>query len=397
MANNAFDRTNFGLRERPVSSDYNHNMSQSDRALRDTLMRLMSARSLTSAAGVPYTGFIGDGFRVVPSSPIGLSVQLTAGLGFFYDPISVPTDLGADDLEGVDDRSAYKPMLLTAPQAFAVPAAPGTGNSRIDIIEARYSRQLTDPQTRRQLDASSKQFNDHVFNKTLTFALDGVTGLVNNPDQSVAALSYKVGTPAATGTEIEPTVSAGYVQIARINVGPNVTTIDRDVLVDRRALLHPGGVVPFNGVWRMQWNSGSPIVTTHSVTNPPGVHVAIQPLTSSGRGVAEVYAVGGQIIGGSMVVTGMANMDPSLTDRFAISFQALQSLGDAVNNPVRQVNAFGQPNLLAATPSISVGIGSTMCVGRLLSRFVTNTGASNNTDASLEDMMIQVSGALRYT
>ncbi len=390
MANNAFDRTNFGLRERPVSADFNRNMSQSDRSLREALKFMCSARSLSSPAGVPYTGFFGDGFRIVPTSPIGLSVQLTGGLGFFYDPVSLPVDLGATDLEGVDDRSAYKPMMLTALQSFAVPAAPSTGNSRIDIIEARYDRRLEDSQTRRQLDPTPKAFLDHVFSKTLSFVLDGQIGTVNNPSQSTAPIGYKVGTTAATGSQVEPTVSTGYVKIAAISVGPNVTTIDSNVLADRRPILYPGGVIPFGGAWRLQWNGGSPIVTCYGSNAPPGIHVNLAP-SHTDKGQGTINVVGGNITGGSLVITAMNPAAAAGASHFVMCVQ---------NTPFATGIVFtvgaNQAALLAGTPSINADVSSFLLQGQFAALDMSPAGTNTITNAIVEDIIVQATGTVRY-
>lgn len=390
MANNAFDRLNFGTRERPISADYNRQASQADRSLRDLVQSLVSARTLSSSTGAPYSGFFGDGFRCVPTSPVALSVQLIPGIGFFYDPVNLPVDIGATDLAGVDDRSSYKPMVISTPQIFAVPTAPGAGQSRIDIIEARYDLRLEDAQTRRQLDVASKSFQDKVFLKTLALNLDGRTGFVSSPALSTAALSYKTGAAAATGSEVEPSVTTGYVKVARINVGPAVTTIDNNVLVDRRPIVHPGGMVPFYAAWRVQWNAGTPIHTTLAMSAPAGTRLCLAPLALRGSG--SFFAVGGEILHATCTITAGPSAGNVNTNALSIGLQEPQGSGVQVAT----VDSTIQTLLAAGTPAINVGIGAKVHRGRIISRFITNTGASNNTDTSLEDVVIQVSGTLAY-
>lgn len=387
-----FDRSNIGVRERATSGDLNRAESQLDRTIRDLMLTLMSGRSITSRAAVPYSGFIGDGFRVVPTSPVGLSVQVLPGFGFVHDPVDLPVDIGAPDFASIDDRSAFKPVFLLAPAVFAVPAAPPAGQSRIDIIEVRADRRLEDPQTRRQLASGSNTFFDHVFNKTLAWGLDGRVGMVDNPNPSTAGLSYKIGAPAVTGTEVEPSTTAGYVKIGRISVGPTVTTIDNDVLVDRRPLLHDGGVVPFSARWRLQWNGGSPIVTALAMAAPPGVQLSMGATAARGAGI--IYVLGGEILRATLDIRVFKSLVQPNPDRFVLGFQEGEGIGGAI---VLQVSAAAQTDLATnSTPAVSVGIGTPYARERFFSRFVTATGTSNNTDASLEDMIVNVSGGLQY-
>lgn len=150
MGDLPFDRVNIGLRERPVSGDLNRAQSQIYRTITDLMMALIGG-----GAGNQHSGFIANGFQVTPASPAGMSVQVTPGIGFDYNPTDVPTNIGATDLESVDDVSVYKPWVLNNTATFAVPTAPTSPNTRIDIIEIANSaitRQLIDSLPRFQLD-----------------------------------------------------------------------------------------------------------------------------------------------------------------------------------------------------------------------------------------------------
>lgn len=391
--NNPFDRVNFGLRERPLSGDFNRAESQHDRTLRDLVRALVGGSGVASggtSAITSHSGFIGDGMRVVPTSPTGMSVQVSAGFGFVYDPLDLPFDIGATDLEGVDDRSSFKPVYLNAPAIFAVPTAPGPGLSRIDIIEVKVDRRLENAVTRRQLDVSTKSFLDHLFYKTLAFSLDGRTGTVSSPSASTAGLSYKIGAEAATGTEVEPTVTPGYVKLGRINVAPSVVTIGASAIADRRPLLGAGGAVRFSGCWRVQWNGGTPIITALTIDAPAGIDICLASLSL--RGAASFYAVGGQITRGSVLLNAAHQTGHAATDAFSVGLQATVSTGV----PIVTADTSVQSALAAATPAINVGVGSQVLSGRLISRFITNTGASNNTNAALEDAIVYATGSLSY-
>lgn len=302
--NNPFDRMNIGLRERPLSSDLNRMQSQHDRTIREVCRALLSGRaSNTSSALQSRHGFIGTGFRVVPSNPAAMSVQVSAGHGFMYDAVDLPSDIGATDLEGVDDLSPYKPVALMSPITFAVPAAPGAPNSRIDIIEVKVDRRLENALTRRQLDVATKTYLDHSFFKTLAWVLDGRTGIVTSPANSTAGLSYKIGTAANPGTV--PATTAGYVKIAQVHVSNTTITITGAELSDWRPMLGDGGIIRGSISWRQRWNAGTPIVDIKNIIAPPGVDVGITSENVSGaHNSGVVYIVAGNVLKGLVMVQG---------------------------------------------------------------------------------------------
>ena len=302
--NNPFDRMNIGLRERPLSSDLNRMQSQLDRTIREVCRAMLSGRaSNTSSAQQSRAGFLGTGFRVVPSNPAAMSVQVSAGQGFLYDAVDLVSDIGATDLEGVDDLSPYKPATLMAPITFAVPAAPAAPNSRIDIIEVKVDRRLENALTRRQLDVATKTYLDHSFFKTLAFVLDGRTGIVTTPANSTAGLSYKIGTAANPGTV--PTTTTGYVKIAQIHVNNTTVTITPSEIGDWRPLLADGGIIRGSISWRQRWNAGTPIVDIKSIIAPPGVDVGVCPENASGaHNSGSVYVMAANVLKGLIMVQG---------------------------------------------------------------------------------------------
>jgi hypothetical protein len=383
MANNPFDRTILNPREKPLSTDLNQAQSQLDYALRFFAQQHLFARaSDTSDAPSATNGFMPAALQVVPSSPIAMSVVVRNGLSFFDDPTSVPSAING--IGGLDDLLSYKPVILMADVAFTVPAAPGVGNSRIDIIEARIRRETTNPTPRLILDPTTGAFNPNTVDKTLAFTLDGSTGTVISPAPSTVALSYKQGAAAATGTELEPSVTTGYVQIARINVGPLVGTIDKNVLVDRRKILGQGGVVPWGGAWRLQWNGGAPIVTTRHIVAPPGIRVGL--IADSGaRATGEVVVVGGQIIGAA-ATTRVAVPSVNNFDQMEVS-----GGGNAIVK-----TSIGPTSLDGYSPSVSSGTGTKFVEINARARFLIAGGQSNNTDVTLEDVEIYAHGVLKY-
>lgn len=392
MADNVFDRTNTGLRERPVSGDLNQSGSQWHRTICEILRVMFSSRtSNTASAMAATTGFMGDGFRAVPSGPAAMSVVVSAGMGFVYDGTDLPTDIGAADLEQVDDLSPFKPLPLTVPVTFAVPAAPSAPNSRIDIIEVRADRRLENSVVRKQLNTGTLDFDDHAFFKTLAFALDGRTGIVTSPAASTAGLSYKIGTAANPG--LVPAVTAGYVKIAEIRVPNGTTTITGSAIVDRRTLLGPGGVLRASARVRVQ-NTGAPpmVVTLISVDAPPGVEIGIGQLSGGGeKGNFLMYMIAGAFTRLVRQVTVEALAIGSVNAGQSIAFTMSEA-----NQPIVTIDSTFQAE--AATAGIAVGIGQV--AARIESNGQTvyrdNTGAGSTASAKLDNLLFNVSFDIAY-
>lgn len=387
MADNAFDRTVIHPLEKPLAVDINQAESQIDRALRTTLYNLLSARaSFTSDGQIPSSGFVANGLRVVPVSPVAMNVTVKAGLGFLDAPADTPAAISS--ILGLDDLSSYKPVVLVGDHTFAVPAAPGGGGeSRIDIIEVKINRVLGNPISRQILDPATGQFAPSSKNKTLAFTLDGSVGTVVSPANSTAALSYKQGVVGSPG--VAPATTSGYVKIAEVRVAQSVTTIPASALVDRRKLLHPAGMVPFSGQWRLQYNAGTPIVTTLSIDAPPSVQVGCYAPAGFGRGEAEIYVVGGELAGGVLFAHGWPNTLIGVGE-IVVTYQ---SAGEPTL--ISSLSSGEQTEAAAAVPPISVGQTSRALHSFLRSRYQA-AGVTNNTNAALEDQYIGVHGFLHY-
>lgn len=299
MADRPFDQVNFGLRERPLSGDFNRGASQIMRTIRDLILTLSAPPiTVTSSVDQPQNAFIGNALRVVPSSPAAMSVVVRAGIGFLYDPADIPTGIGATDLEGVSDLSAFKPLSLLSPVTFPVPAAPSAPNSRIDIIEVKNPRRLEDSVLRRQLDTGTESFGDHAFFKSLAFTLDDQTGIVTSPASSTAALSYKVGVAGNPGAT--PATTTGYTKIAELKIPNGISSVNGSRIVDLRPLYGVGGNV--NASIRFHWNfnAGNQIATVQDVVAPPGVEFRFGrlrpgPESTLPEGDVLVYVLGGHI------------------------------------------------------------------------------------------------------
>lgn len=393
MADAPFDQTNLGVRERPTSGDLNQMESQIFRTIRELARVSMSPRtSNASSANTPPSGMIADSFRVLPSSPAAMTVVVTPGIGFRNDPVDVVSNLGSPDLEQVNDLSPFKPLSLLAPVTFAVPAAPAGPNSRIDIVEVRNGRQLTNAITRRQLDTGTESFLDHVFFKTLAYGQDGNTGAVTNPAPSTAGLSYKVGTAANPG--LVPATTAGYTKLAEVLVSSSTTSITGLNLVDRRVVLSSNGMTTVAIRFRVQWNggAGAQTATILDCVSPPGFDVAIAPTLAGQRGDFSLFLIGGQI----------AHMTQQLSVNVKDNSGGSLGSGEMIYvNPidlgVQVVDSIQQAAMAAV--GLACGIGTSYVQvfnanGRLALR--SAAGVASTTDVKLENVVFNATLQLSY-
>ena len=290
--NNAEDRTVFNPLEQPVSSDWNRSQSQLDRTTRELAKRFyMGSPSLLSAGsdvGVPLSGFLGDGFKVRPTSPASASVVMTAGLGYQQTSDSSASIGG---IVGCDDLCTYQPLPLASPETIAIDTtAPGTGNERWDLIEVRYDRRLENAQPVNIYVPSSKSFVPTTLAKTLAFDLGGRQGsVVQAPAEPTAGIGYKRGVVAAIGSAVFPSTTAGYVAVAMVYVsGATPSTFAASQIIDLRPILGGNGVIHVSGVATVPHASSVPTVV--ELNAPAGVQVA---LVNAGTGGLLVYITAG--------------------------------------------------------------------------------------------------------
>jgi hypothetical protein len=353
------------------------------------------SQATQSSTMEPKSCLIGDGFRI--EAPGGMFVQVAPGHGFIYDPIDLPSDIGAPDLEGISDLSTFKPVSLDTAVTFAVPAAPGLGLGRTDIIEIRADRRLEDAITRQQFDVGAGSFVNHIFSKTLAFALDGQTGVVlAGGGDSTAAISYKIGTAAAVtangnrrdGNSVvtPPAVSPGYIKLGDIQVNNGTTSITQQFLNDRRVIGGPHGVTQFAATWRLEWGGGTPVVTLLALNAPPGIRVGMIP-SASIKACGTIVITGGEITGATAVVTGAFPVGSSTEyfTTYGLSSAVPQSASGA------QVSNFD-----TAVPPIVVGGLTKAVVCPFESKAIIDGGSVNRTSINLELVFVSVHGTLRY-
>lgn len=300
MANNGWDREIINAQEKPLASDINTLQSQIDRALRETMMRVFTARGgmgSSDLAGNPPSGFIGEGFKVKQTSPLGLSILVKAGLGFQYLPGDVPASVGG--VGGLDDLSVYKPLSLTADATInGISGGPGAGNTRIDIVEVRMNRAVGNSTNRRVLNVMTGVFDPLNVNKTMGFTLDGSTGVVTAPADSTAAISYKQG--IAGVTPAEPPTTAGYVKIATIKVSTSLSQVTTAEIIDQRPLLAPSGMQPFSATFSIPSGGAAP-PTALQYMGPPGTSILVVKTAPPAQNRFQLFLIGGGApIGGTI-------------------------------------------------------------------------------------------------
>lgn len=290
-----FDQDVLAPSERPSTEALNRGFTADRLALSFFYQNLLSVRTaIANDRAKLQTGFIGDGFKVRPSSPASFTLEVSAGLGYYYDP-SVPLVIATDPtigrFEGVSNVSPWRPLVLGSSVLLNVPAPPAAGQSRYDIIEVRPKRDLADYGQLLRYNQAAADFRPSSAPAFLRFgSTQDEVGQVVAPALSTAPLSYKIGTPAPTGTQIEPDVTPGYVKIGRILVADTATSIDEGVIVDPRprlgrALVTVKFTMPCTGV--------SIAPTLLELDAPPGVRVVVTGSFVSGAN-AEIDIFTGQ-------------------------------------------------------------------------------------------------------
>jgi hypothetical protein len=296
MGNNVFDRTIFNPLEAVTSSDWNQVCSQLDRTIREIIRAQMvphdsNPKFSGGSSFTPLTGFISDGFYVSPDS--GMTLSITPGMGFIYDGGSMATSIGG--VTGLDDRSPYYPVYLSAAQSITVPVAPGTGLERYDIIEVALDRRRENALSRDVYDTSLELFVPGLLQKTLAYELDGRNAIVQAPALSTTGIGYKRGIDAAIGAAAIPATTSGYTRIAVIYVVTGTTNITQSMIRDQRRLLFPSGtgVIAFN----IYQSPGTPDTVGLAVC--PGAHAGVRMMasaTGSTGAPVKVYIFAGEVL-----------------------------------------------------------------------------------------------------
>jgi len=330
MANQPFDREIMNTRERPISGDLNTAQTELDRSVRAILQAEHLYR--TPTVGMDFTpipivpalsaGFQGNGFRVHASNPVGLSIVIESGLGWFN---ANTTESGIGGISGLDDPDPMRPLVNPAALTYTLSVAPDGVNPRIDIVEVKLNRLIGDPTTRDILNPGTGVFAPGAVNKTLSYVNSPIT------TNGAGGINYKTG--VAAGVPVAPAVSAGYVKIAEVLVGNGVASIAQNKIQDLRRMLFPGGA------GNLFFSLATGLITQQ------GGAAGVQIGTNSVNPTHNLYVFAGDV---TKLTTGG-------------TFNQLQNLG-TFNN--LRVDNFGTANILladqvqlAATQNLQVAIG----------------------------------------
>ena len=111
-----FDTKILAPAKKPTTDDINQGFSAERGALSFFYEQLLRGRlNAGTDVGGLQTGFIGEGFKVRPTSPASMTVTVTAGLGWFYDPtdpLVIAQDITGLRYQGTNDASPFRPLVL---------------------------------------------------------------------------------------------------------------------------------------------------------------------------------------------------------------------------------------------------------------------------------------------
>lgn len=353
MDGNAFSRTIINPRERPLSRDVNQLQTEHDRTVRDLLAQLFGHRvSATSDARTVTDGFIGDAFKVRPKSPAAMAVVVAKGTGFQANTNVSDTDI--DSIGGLDNKAELNPIHLTSDFEFTVPTAPSGGQARIDIImvKAQYTR--TTNESRDVLNETTGVFEAQMLAKTFSWDVGSSTETINNGDTPTAALVYKKGTAATSGTEVAPSTDSGYIRIGAVRVGTSVTSIAANKLVDNRRILGVGGRIEVGFNFAATGGIGA-TPSSYKFDSAPGIECAIR---TTHPGVANTW---------SLYIKAGGASSSDIVRRMATAGGAAATyhhwlLGRVSFSSTVTVDATLQGQLASATPPMDVAVGQELYV-----------------------------------
>ena len=293
-----FDRRIIPVRQRPLSTDHNLMFGLLQEQLRTLFLDTYGQRYDTNPLSPPLVlapafegGF--SPFSFIVEAGTGMSVEIGAGHGLSAANVTAETDLGGNLGTNV---SAYAPtpLVLSTTETLAVPAAPAVGSSRIDIIEVRPNYALVDVLPQSIWDILLRRFTTQNVPKTLTWDLAGLSGNVLSPAASTAAISYKAGVAVvgAISAATEPTATAGYLKVARVNVLGGTVGITSDLIADLRPFLLPQGQARVTIYCTFgSATGGLGAETVDGIQSPPGVWARMIDAGSPVAGRSHTYNI----------------------------------------------------------------------------------------------------------
>ena len=396
MSNRDFDRVVIRALERPEANDIVLETSQAQQTLRDVLLQLFAHRfSSDTPASFPSAGVIGNGLRVRPVSPlVPGSVVISPGMGFQVDPANTPVNIGG--VVGLNDISIYKPLELSADQVVPIPALPGAGLERWDLIEVKYRQDLVDPETRDIFDVATQRFLPGIITKTLTADLLATLGpAVISPAPSTTPIGYKIGPSQAVSNPFNGAlVTPGYMALAWVYLTNGTTTIDSDAIIDARSVLAPYGLTPISAVASIASGAGTG-PTDVSLQLPPGIigTFVTNVLGMPARAISLIIFTGSQ--------SGTGTINPELLANLSVTPKGSAGT-DTVFTVVKHAWNFGITDAAMqarvagarANPPLKVALNQPF-IELIMVPVQQAAGATGQTFADLDPQPIHVSGFVR--
>lgn len=354
-----FDRRVWAPRERP-STESNNMGESADRAALDWFYRAILSQRISASndRSVLRNGFIGDGYKVRALSPAQMKVSVSPGLGYYFDPtvpLVVATDAVAPIYQGVMDLSPYRPLVLPEEVQYTVPTPPAVGQSRYDIIEVRPKRELADYDPILTFNVAALNWLPQAPAAFLRYAIDPAEiGQKIWPDPATDKPMYYVkGVAAATGTQVEPTPTPGYVTVGRILVTNGDLSINGLRIVDERTWIEPQFIEL--EVDAITTGMGLFMPTIISYTSPPGITAVVVGRDSDKGGRIGVYVVGGNF--SKVVINAKAVTDEIVNEKRIVSAEVRQVIGTPATADAAVVALLNNASGNVPNP-IQIGVGT---------------------------------------
>lgn len=359
MSNTPFNQQITNALERPTSSGLNLGFANYD-------VQALAYSLMMQSGGTPASGFIGSSFLVTPASPASATqIVMSRGLGF-YAGMSGPSNISS--ITGLNDAFDYK-VVYTEARTLDVAPPCASGNVRRDLIMIKPKTSLTDVVSTDIYQPSVNSFASQ--NRYHTLSRDFTTetqhtlaaGVLPTADQN---LVYKMGVevPAASGYlgATIPSVDAGYMAVAVINVSDAVTTGVYDVtrLNDYRSMLFPNGAVTVMGQALIGSTPGlnpdvGAVLSDVVIKAPPGIQAAIYKSGGLTTMTYTLYIVAGDGLGFranaalNVVKSGISGSNYALA-----SFAAPLLYGSTLVTPALQTALWDPAQTL---PAINLAVG----------------------------------------
>lgn len=368
--------------ERPTINDFNLAQAAA-RTSAQTLAQI--ALDLPGYVGANTGGgFYGDGFQVLPGS--GWTARVNAGYGFVYHAVLD----GAANIGGITGVDVFGgaeiavPLVLTGVgKDISLSAAPTAGYARRDVIAVRRVTEgsLSEYTTTDIFNPVTQVFGPTPKPKTFTWSLDDAAVETLPAGGAVSASAPFVYVPGIEAPYTQPdnflsialpTIPSGYMLLAVINVMPESTVLQANMICDFRSQVLPGrnltfalsfvggssdGITPGSNLTdynqpKLPGNSGVPILTKTGLGTSNRYALTI-PGFFNMRSIAATLSAGGPVYDGNPAFHTFANMVTTTEQRTPegnVFTTALMTEADtialadpAISQPAGGQFAVGQP------------------------------------------------------